>query len=331
MTMLTKMIKRVLLAVLVLAFLGTWGLGSCLAQGAGQSQDRAYQRIVVLSDPHYGLDTSSGSASHAEVLQAARKRQAVEDINGWKDVDLVAVLGDIVARNGSPEEYAQAKLFVDAISKPKAVVAGNHEYKYADQPGQDGKLHGCPPELQREKLERFKRTFGVPELHYTKKLGNYLLVFLSTDAVGGKFTTEISEKTLSWLEDTLSKYRKTPTLIFFHAPLKGTLEGYSPKINGDMRVAQPENKLSELLKANPQVLLWVSGHTHTPPSNPSFNSPVNVYQGRVTNIHNSDLKRKTIWTNSIFLYPGRIVVKTWDHTAGTWLEGSERVIAVPRS
>ncbi|MBI4806380.1 MAG: metallophosphoesterase [Desulfovibrio sp.] len=322
-------IKRVFLAVLVLAFLGTWNSGVCLPQEAGQAKDRSYQRVVVLSDPHYGLDMSSGSASQAEVMQATRKRQTVEDINGWKDVDLVAVLGDIVARYGSPEEYAQAKAFVDEIRKHRAVVAGNHEYKYADQPGEDGKLRGAPPELQREKLERFKRTFGVPQLHFTKKLGNYLLVFLSTDAVGGTFTTEISERTLSWLEDTLRRHRKTPTLIFFHAPLKGTLENYSPKINGDMRIAQPERKLDDLLRANPQVLLWVSGHTHTPATNVSFNSPVNVYQGHVTNIHNSDLKRKTIWTNSLFLYPGRIVVKTWDHATGGWLEGSERVIPVP--
>jgi len=319
-------IKRVFLALLAFSFLGAWGLGVCLAQGPGNSKERTYQRIVVLSDPHYGLDASS---SQAAALQASRKRQAVEDIDGWKDVDLVAVLGDIVARYGSQEEYAQAKAFVDAISKPKALVAGNHEYKYADQPGEDGKLRGASTELQREKLERFKRTFGVPELHFTKELGNYLLVFLSTDAVGGKYTTEMSQETLSWLEETLHKNRKVPTLIFFHAPLKGTLENYGPKINGEMRIAQPENKLSELLKANPQVLLWVSGHTHTPATNPSFNSPVNVYQGRVTNIHNSDLNRKAIWTNSIFLYPGRIVVKTWDHAAGAWLEGSERSISVP--
>lgn len=325
--MMMTITKRVFLAILVFASLGAWAQVPC-PQGAGQAKERDYHRVVVLSDPHYTLDAASDPASQAASPQAARKRQAVEDINGWKDVDLVAVLGDIVARYGSKDEYAQAKLFVDAISKPKAVVAGNHEYKYADQPDAQGKLHGGSPESQREKLERFKRTFGLPELYYTKTLGNYLLVFLSTDAVGGRFTTEISEIELGWLEETLRKHRRSSTLIFFHAPLKGTLENYSPKINGDMRIAQPEKKLDDLLRANPQVLLWVSGHTHTPATNVSFNSPVNVYQGRVINIHNSDLNRRTIWTNSIFLYRDRIVVKTWDHAAGGWLEGSERIIPV---
>jgi hypothetical protein len=57
-------------------------------------------------------------------------------------------------------------------------------------------------------------------------------------------------------------------------------------------------------------MLWVSGHTHTPADNPSFAADLNLYAGRVTNIHNSDLDREVIWTNSLYLYADKVTVKT---------------------
>ena len=96
-------------------------------------------------------------------------------------------------------------------------------------------------------------------------------------------------------------------------------------------VAQPAATIRTLLAENPQVFLWVSGHTHTPPSRASFASPVNLYDGRVMNIHCPDMQeREVVWTNSLFLYPGRVVVKTFDHAKGAWLKKHEREIAPPR-
>jgi hypothetical protein len=33
-----------------------------------------------------------------------------------------------------------------------------------------------------------------------------------------------------------------------------------------------------------------------------------------------------IWMNSLFFYPDRVVVKTFDHTAGAWMEKLERTV-----
>nr|NJM01920.1 lipase family protein [Desulfobacula sp.] len=118
--------------------------------------------------------------------------------------------------------------------------------------------------------------------------------------------------------------------MIFHGPLNGTLKNYRRWINTPGFIAQPHEEIHELLKQNPQVFLWVSGHTHTPPSEESFASPVNVYDGRITNIHNKDMNRGDIWTNSLYLYEDRVVVQTWDHQVHGPLPGLERTIATPK-
>lgn len=79
---------------------------------------------------------------------------------------------------------------------------------------------------------------------------------------------------------------------------------------------------------NPQVFMWVSGHTHTAPSRESFASAINLRDGRVMNIHCTDMQdRSVVWTNSLFLYPDRVVVKTFDHGEEVWMRKLEREIS----
>ncbi|GFK94816.1 3',5'-cyclic adenosine monophosphate phosphodiesterase CpdA [Fundidesulfovibrio magnetotacticus] len=273
-------------------------------------------RVAVLADIHF----KAGDA---------KKLRAVDDLNDWPGLDLTVVLGDIVARRGTPEEYAQAREFVERIKGPRVLVAGNHEYMYADAE-QDGKTPWGSPELRREKLERFRRELGAPQLRQARELGGYLLLFLSADAVDGTTLTELSPQSLDWLARTLRDHPATPTLIFFHAPLKGTLENYAPKINNKDRVAQPADALDAILRKNAQVIAWVSGHTHTKPDNPSFLSDVNRYEGRVANVHTPPYKGGAPWTNVFTLCPDKVTVKTWDHAARQWAPGLERVIPTVR-
>ncbi len=95
-------------------------------------------------------------------------------------------------------------------------------------------------------------------------------------------------------------------------------------------VAQPVERIRELILAHPQIFLYVSGHMHVPATNESFASPVNLYEGRVTNIHNTDLQRKWPWTNVLYLYPDKVVVRTYDHMRKSWLSDLERAILPPR-
>jgi 3',5'-cyclic-AMP phosphodiesterase len=120
-------------------------------------------------------------------------------------------------------------------------------------------------------------------------------------------------------------------MIFFHAPLQGTLKNHNKNANTPNFVAQPAEKLRELILQNGQIFLWVSGHTHTPATNESYASDINLYENQVMNIHNGDMNRGTIWTNSLYLYPDKVVVKTFNHKKAFWMEAFERTLIPPKS
>ncbi|MFA5905569.1 MAG: metallophosphoesterase [Desulfobacula sp.] len=280
------------------------------------AEDLSYRRLVILGDPHLPG-------------RLIEKKEAVrETINSWEDVEMVIAVGDICSDWGSDEEYHLAKEFFSKLRKPFFPIAGNHDYIYDTPAGSEGGLVVAPRHVQEAKLKKFRETFNLPGYFYAKPVGNYHLIFLSSDHVD--FLSGMSERQLAWFRSELEDNKKTPTIIIFHGPLKGTLTDYRRWINTPGFIAQPHEEVRDIIKQNPQVFLWVSGHTHTPPMEESFASPVNVYEGQVTNIHNKDMNRGDIWTNSLFLYPDKVVVKTWDHQINGWLPHLERTIALPK-
>jgi 3',5'-cyclic-AMP phosphodiesterase len=278
------------------------------------AQERGYYGIALIGDPHLpGRD-----------LQA--KVSALRTIDGWMDIDRVVVLGDICKETGTPTEYAVAKEFFGRLQKPVRFVVGNHDYIYADERDLLGRRVKAFPDVRRMKLQRFTETFGLSGAYDSERLGGYLMIYLSTDDLVSAHLAQISDGQLNWLQKQLTEHRNVPTLIFFHAPLAGTLHQYNEQANTPSFIAQPAGRLHSLIIENPQILLWVSGHMHVPATSESFSAPVNLYQGRVMNIHNPDLERRTIWTNVLRLYPDRVVIRTWDHARGGWLDGLERTI-----
>ena len=107
----------------------------------------------------------------------------------------------------------------------------------------------------------------------------------------------------------------------------------------EREMAQPQERIRRIVLANPQLFLWVAGHFHVTATNRTFNSLDNVYRNQVTLVHNSDMdgwgfhspwrnwRHDTIWTNSLYLYPDRVVVRTYDHTAGAWLNKLDRTVS----
>jgi Predicted phosphohydrolases len=288
------------------------------------AQANGYFRIVLLSDPHLPVRPSKDPDKQQRIIDA--KLKVIEDINAWNDVGEIAVLGDITATAGTAEEYAYASQYFAKLTRPVAFITGNHDYIYTTDP--TGKRVRGDAASRSMRLSRFKETFGLKELFHAQKVGNYLLVFLSIDSLDSPYLAQLSDRQLGWLRQELKENPTSPTVIFYHAPLSGTLETYNKDVNTPDFIAQPEQTLREIIAANPQIVLWVSGHTHTPADNPSFASPVNFYEGRVTNIHNPDMDRVTIWTNSLYLYPDKIVVKTFNHKTGAWCDELERTFPV---
>ncbi len=315
-----RLAAAALALALVLALLG----------GVGAAAEKGYYRVVVLADPHLPYKAFKQADDKKLAQLTAAKDRLVEDINAWPDVDEVVVVGDVTGDVGSAAEYAYAAGYFARFAKPVRPVTGNHDYIYADEPGPDGRYVKGDAASRRAKLERFKAAFGLPELYYTQTVGDYLLVFLAVDSLDSPHLAQMSDGQVAWLRAELRKRPAAPTIIFYHAPLKGTLTDYNATVNTPSFVAQPEQALAEIIAANPQIVLWVSGHTHTPATREDFAAAVNVYGGRVTNIHNADVDRRGIWTNSLYLYPDRVAVRTFDHRRGIWLEGLERVFPLMR-
>lgn len=290
-------------------------LSVCFFPWRTHAAGRNYHHVVILSD------------IHVPSKNIGAKEKVIRTIDTWDDVELVAVTGDVCAETGTLEEYAEVKRFFSQLAKPVCAVPGNHDFIYKDIQRLWGNRKETNPALLDVKLERFRETFGMPSLYFSKKLGDYLLVFLSPEC--DEHLAEMSEKQVEWLDEELEKNRGTPTIIFFHAPLEGTLWDGKARFNNPDFIAQPAGRIRDVLMRNPQVLLWVSGHTHTSPEEESFDSPVNLYEGRIVNIHNTDLHRETIWTNSLFLYGDRVVVKTYNHKTNEWVPNFERTIPLP--
>lgn len=275
----------------------------------------AYTHFVILGDPHL----PGKNITH--------KEKVLHTINSWDDVDAVIAMGDLCEWLGNPQEYAFVKTYFEALKKPLLPIVGNHDYLYADASTENEKLPKGTPQLQQEKLETFRQMFGLQKLYYSFIKDGYFLVFLSADSP--KHLAQIGEKQLLWLSGELEKNRHLPTIIFFHAPLDKTLADYKHFVNTPSFIAQPADKIQHLIAQNPQIFIWVSGHTHTSPKEESFASPINIYEKQVTNIHNTDMNKDTIWTNSLFLYHDKVVVKTYNHNEHEWINSLERVIFPP--
>lgn len=292
-----------------------------------------YQQIVLFSDLHLpGKNTPSAE-------------KAVTTVNGWADADMVVVLGDIVYDRGTPEEFAFAKQFFSKLTKPVYFINGNHDYIYEDDISPVTKKHvKASPQTRAAKLERFKEAFNQKELYYTKQVGPYFLVFLAADDLYSPFLTQLSEQQLLWLRNELASHKQMPTIIFFHGPLDGTFGGNNDNVGSNHFIAQPAAVIDQVIQDNKQIFMWVAGHIHDAPTNANFSSPLNLYKNQVTTIHNTDMKGSSylsdkdrtttrhdnIWTNSLFLYQNKVVVKTYDHKTGQWIHSLERTVMPPK-
>jgi 3',5'-cyclic-AMP phosphodiesterase len=310
------MAKKVFLScVLVLGLVGfLLGAPANLLSSGGQVP----YHIVLLGDPHLP----------GKFL--AEKEAVLRTINAWSDVALVVALGDICQDLGTEQEYAAARQYFDKLVKPLVPIPGNHDFIYSDIKMLDGKsIKGSTGEKQ-NKLAKFQKTFGIPALYHSKLVGNYKLIFLATDDTQSDQLTRISKEQLDWLRSELKHDNKKPTIIFFHAPLFGTLSNNSQYANTIDFIAQPRDDIREIIQKNPQIFLWVCGHKHVPATNKDFRSDINLYENQVYTLHNSDMNRATIWTNSILLFPDKVVIKTYNHRLGAWSPEMEKTLVPPR-
>jgi len=286
--------------------------------------------VAIIADMHL-----------AEVPRPNRPfmEEVIQTFNSWTDVDMVATLGDNVYHGGTQGDQIAAKLFYSQLFAPFRVIVGNHDYLYDDAYTKNpatGHTLKQGPESRTLKLEFFKENWGLEELFYSERLGDYLLVFLSADGLETNNYAEMADRQLEWFSKELGRNKNVPTICFFHAPLEGTITPQDIEIGPDGNpfldsdYAEPADKIREILLANEQVFMWVAGHLHMKTTNPDFKSDLNLYENQVWGIHCSNLNSgEVIYTNSLFLQPDRVIVRTYNHQEKRWLKEFERTIKIP--
>ena len=292
-----------------------------------EAAGRDYYHILLVSDLHLPVRSKKfpDKAVQDDILQ--KKRKLIETANAWGDVDEAALLGDLAARYGNESEFRAVDEYVGGFKFPYYAVAGNHDYRYKDEPrisskGKEKKAMGTLEE-KKAKLAAFQKRYKQPALYFARTVRNCRLLYLSPDACGTNI--EFSQEQLAWLKKEIAGHKKGPMLFFCHAPLLGTLRTYKDNINTPDFTAQPSDDLEEILADVPPGSLWVSGHTHTPPTNDSYaDLSVNRVHKNLVDIHNPTIDTPDTYTNSLFIYEDRIVVRTFDYNEGKWMANLDR-------
>lgn len=253
---------------------------------------------------------------------------AFQSINAMKNVRLTAILGDICERIGSPKEYKKAEKLLSFLTMPFLAVLGNHDFRSADELSEDDKKVKASKSLKLLKQKRFMNKYKQKKLRFAKKKGGHLLVFLPVDSVESKSIVALSDKTLDYLKDKLADNPSVPTIIFCHAPLKGSCikKGRLKPIHA---YAQPAKKIKDILKNNPQVFLWVAGHRHIKPGSVDYKAPHNLVDG-VTVIHVPNVTDSEAWVLTLELDPEKALVRTWDANGDKYLLEHDRIFKHPK-
>lgn len=286
---------------------------------------REYTQIVVISDLHYPTKTRKKALRQEKIRN---KEAALADINQWPDVDLCVLTGDMVQRTGERLDERVVRNFLDGLHHPVSFLAGNHEIMYEGLPTLPGTLRKGDAGTRFAHLMEYQWNFG--SLYHSQDLAGYHLVFLSPDCMTSPYAVELSPNQLSWLQQDLAAHRHQPTLIFCHAPLTGTMLPGS-KLDTPWNYTQPADPIRQLLVQNPQVILWVSGHTHTPPKSRNFISSLHWIPGTSTwNVYCPTWDGDQAWTQSLLLYPDRVIIRTYDHKKGQWMKKKEETVKVPQ-
>ncbi|MBU1109546.1 MAG: metallophosphoesterase [Candidatus Riflebacteria bacterium] len=248
---------------------------------------------------------------------------AVKAINSLPNIYAVAITGDLCKKIGSKNEYTTLIQALSRFSVPILAVPGNHDVRYRDHFGKNNKKLVAGPAEKKSKLERFRKALKLRSLRYTRKAGGHLLVFLPDDELKEKLLVQVSDGTLEFLRQTLKENRDLPTIVFCHAPLKGSYEK-ERGLTIPHATAQPAGKIHDILQNNPQVFLWVAGHLHMSPSTKDYFSPVNKV-GKVTVIHIPSVQPKSSWVHTIKLSPEKAVVRTYNPKTKKYVKKFDRV------
>jgi Icc protein len=270
-------------------------------------------RVILLSDPH----TQDGRFS----LTAGKLRDALNEYKALKP-DLLLVNGDVTDRGlvGEYETFFGAVKSVLGERMPIALTTGNHEFY--DKEATD-----------ETEIARFLKASGQKTPYSALKVAGVHFVLLATEmwktAPKNPDWAWLSQAQLDWFKQTLAANRDLFTVVLLHQPLQDTLLWSHG--NNDFAGSGQVAELKAILAQNPQVKLWLSGHTH---QRIEAEAPkVQIGQTRFLGLGSTAYQiyldengqaRKRDWEASqsrlMEIWPDRIEIKARDHQAKQWIE-----------
>lgn len=270
-------------------------------------------RVLLLSDPH----TQAGRYS----LTAGKLRDALNDYKALKP-DLLLVNGDVTDR-GYVGEY---ETFFDCVKStlgaklPISMTTGNHEFY--DKEATD-----------ETELARFLQASGLQTPYSALKVAGVHFVLLATEvwktAPKNPEWAWLTKAQLDWFDKTLAANRNLFTIVLLHQPLQDTVI-WSHGGN-DFGGCGQVNELKAILAKNPQVKLWLSGHTHQRIEAES--NKAQIGQTRFLSLgstayqiylNESGQAKDRDWeanqSRLLEIWPDRVELRSRDHQAKQWLD-----------
>ena len=123
------------------------------------------------------------------------------------------------------------------------------------------------PKNKRNQNTQSLKIFSISEAIYLKAVFRNKYIRLLDPDIDTKIFVELNNRHLQFFENELSTHPDMPTIVFCHAPLLGTQFNWEENdTNLPKKAFQPAKAISSILNNHKQVFMWVSGHTHTPPT-----------------------------------------------------------------
>lgn len=231
-----KTFKRFFAFILLFCFL-TMSQGSALA---------AKLKFVHISDTHFSTIRESNSykllARSKELLE-----DAIEQINGVKNVDFVMFTGDLIDQP-TVESFEEVMPVVNKLNAPWYFALGNHDTTDTG-------------ELTKSKMATLmmvnnpNQNFNSLYYSFIPQKGFRVIVLDSVVDENGTSKGHITSEQMTFVENILKKSKKDVVLIFMHHPLIEPYSSPSHKIDN-------AKEFYEILEKYKMPIAVLSGHYH---------------------------------------------------------------------
>lgn len=260
------------------------------------------RRLVVFSDMHF----MAWKDTNAPVEWVEQLERCLQDAQSLQP-DLVMFNGDLT--NGKERDYELAfKIIGNTLNKSTLFTMGNHEYYgYYEDP--DFSFDSAQ--------ERFIRHTRQDSIYFAVQDDVYRLICLSPERyLPNEFgdAAWLSDVQLEWLSKNLLTQVETPTLVFLHQPVDGTVT------DANAYCVQSE-KIRSILRQHPGTI-FVSGHTHCRMDRPDQIALQDgtLFVGGGCACNSSPQSR---WFD---FYKDYIVIRLRDHQRMCWLDDYEYIV-----